>query len=143
MPTLCELTGVRSPKNIDGISLLPTLTGKTGKQKQHDYFYWEFCSMGRDGVSNGIQAVLDVKNNIKAIRRGKNGKLRLYNINNDPDESEDIADYHPKHVKNLNKKINSLRGPSELWPVTFFDSPGEKVMYEDLIEGWTSLKNSN
>jgi arylsulfatase A-like enzyme len=142
MPTLCELTGVKSPKNIDGISLLPTLTGKTGKQKQHDYLYWEFCSMGRDGVSNGIQAVLDVKNNLKAIRKGKNGKLQLYNIKNDPDESENIADYHPRQVKKLNKKINSLRGPSELWPVTFFDCPGKKVRYEELIEGWTSLKNS-
>jgi arylsulfatase A-like enzyme len=142
MPTLCELTGVRSPKNIDGISLLPTLTGKTGKQKQHDYFYWEFCSMGPEGVSNGIQAVLDVKNNLKAIRRGKNAKLQLYNIRNDPEESEDLADYHPGQVKELDDKIDSLRGSSELWPVTFFDYPEKKVRYEELIEKWASLKSS-
>jgi len=99
--------------------------------------------MGRDGVSNGTQAVLDVRNNVKAIRKGKNGTLQLYNIKNDPDESEDIADDHPGQVKKLNEKINSLRGSSELWPVSFFDHPEKKVNYEELIEGWTSLKKQS
>ena len=43
MPTLAEIAGVskEAPKNIDGISVLPTLLGK-GKQKQHEYMYWQY-----------------------------------------------------------------------------------------------------
>lgn len=41
MPTMCELIGIPVPANIDGLSYLPTLTGK-GEQKQHDYLYFEF-----------------------------------------------------------------------------------------------------
>ncbi|GAL81975.1 arylsulfatase [Algibacter lectus] len=40
-PTLTELTGAKTPENIDGISFLPTLLNKKD-QKQHDHLYWEF-----------------------------------------------------------------------------------------------------
>lgn len=33
------------PQNIDGISYLPTLTGK-GTQKEHDCIYYEFFEFG-------------------------------------------------------------------------------------------------
>ncbi len=121
MPTFCELTGINSPKGIDGISLLPTLLGKPSKQKEHDYFYWEFCVMTKDGGSQGIQAVLDVKNQLKAIRRKLDGEIQLYDIKNDPDESEDMATLYPRKVKKLKKKINSMRGASDLWPLRFFE----------------------
>jgi hypothetical protein len=37
-PSFLELAGVKYKNKIDGISLIPSLL-KTGKQKQHDYFY--------------------------------------------------------------------------------------------------------
>jgi arylsulfatase A-like enzyme len=40
-PTFLQMAGVPVKKKIDGISLVPTLF-QTGKQKQHEYFYWEF-----------------------------------------------------------------------------------------------------
>lgn len=40
-PTFQNLAGIPVTKNIDGISILPTLF-KKGKQLQHDYLYWEF-----------------------------------------------------------------------------------------------------
>src|SRR5258705_5736822 len=49
-PTFLELAGRPATQNIDGISILPTLTRK-GKQKEHEYFYWEFHE------NNGRQAV--------------------------------------------------------------------------------------
>ena len=37
LPTMAELIGQPVPKQSDGISILPTLLGKTGEQKQHEY----------------------------------------------------------------------------------------------------------
>jgi arylsulfatase A-like enzyme len=39
MPTFSELAGIRPPAPIDGLSLVPTLTGK-GEQAQHRYLYF-------------------------------------------------------------------------------------------------------
>ena len=45
MPTVAELVGVSISDTLDGISFLPTLTGK-GEQEEHDFLYWEFHEKG-------------------------------------------------------------------------------------------------
>jgi arylsulfatase A-like enzyme len=40
LPTLAELARATPPKDIDGISIVPTLLG-AGKQARHEYLYWE------------------------------------------------------------------------------------------------------
>lgn len=83
MPTLAQLTGTTPPKDIDGISFLPTLLN-TGNQKQHEYLYWEF----------GQQTAVRI-NHWKAIKTGKAGKWRLYNLVKDVSEVLDISADHP------------------------------------------------
>src|SRR5690606_14202420 len=41
LPTLADLIGVSLEQELDGISMLPTLTA-TGSQTEHDYLYWEY-----------------------------------------------------------------------------------------------------
>jgi arylsulfatase A len=43
-PTFLEQATMPVSKNIDGISILPALSGR--KQKQHDWFYWELHEAG-------------------------------------------------------------------------------------------------
>jgi arylsulfatase A len=40
-PTSCDISGSGNPDDIDGISILPSITGK-GKQVNHQYLYWEY-----------------------------------------------------------------------------------------------------
>ena len=39
-PTFSEILGEPAPRGLDGVSLIPTLTGK-GAQAQREYLYWE------------------------------------------------------------------------------------------------------
>ncbi len=117
MPTFCELVGVKAPDGIDGISFLPTLLGKNAAQKKHDFLYWEFVR----GELGGRQGLLDVKRNIKAIRYGRFDRVRLYDLNKDLGEKNNIADTHPEIAKELGKKMDTMRGPSELWPISMHD----------------------
>ena len=45
LPTMADLTGQPLQQNTDGISMLPTLSSRSG-QKQHAGLYWEFHERG-------------------------------------------------------------------------------------------------
>ena len=97
MPTFAELGGGKCPKT-DGISLLPTLTGK-GSQKKHDHLFWEFYEGG------GKKAVL--KGKWKGIRlntwKKPDGPIELYDITKDLSEQTNVAAAHPEIVADIAK----------------------------------------
>ncbi|MBN1998063.1 arylsulfatase [candidate division KSB1 bacterium] len=110
LPTLAEFASAQIPPNINGISLVPTLT--RGRQKKHDYLYWEF----HEGKASH-QAIRLYE--WKGIRKSPDGKLELYNIESDPGETNNIAKQHPDIVKKLELILNQGRTESEHWPLKF------------------------
>ncbi len=88
MPTLAELAGVSQyvPKDIDGISIVPTLLGK-GKQETHKYLLWqEGARAVRMGHWKGI---------------GMPGAVKLYDLSTDIGEQHDLAAQHPDIAKQI------------------------------------------
>jgi arylsulfatase len=98
-PTFCELAGTQTPEGLDGISMLPTLLD-TGEQKEHEYLYWE---LGRN------QAIR--LGNWKAIRRlkGKEQKIRLFNLKTDIKERTNVAVQNPDVVKQMEEIFSKVR----------------------------------
>jgi arylsulfatase A-like enzyme len=111
LPTFAEIAGANAPKSIDGISFLPALLGKTPKQKQHEYLYWEFYEVG------GKQAVR--KGNYKAVKldvkKNRNAPLELYNLKTDLGEKNNIAKQHPDIVKEMENIMDEAHTPSEIF----------------------------
>ena len=118
MPTLCELSGVTGSAKSNGISQVPTWTGQ-GEQKQHDFLYWEHIQMQSGGM--GRQCVLDVKNNIKGLRFGKNDPVRVYDLNADPQEKTNLAKEKPELAKALKDKLDTMRSKSKWWPIEMYN----------------------
>jgi arylsulfatase A-like enzyme len=96
VPTACQIAKINFPKNINGISILPTLLGKQQKQVKHPFLYWEFQQNG------GQQAVRlgDWKGIRFNMQRG-NMKIKLFNLVNDVQEQHDVADEHPDIVNQI------------------------------------------
>lgn len=116
LPTLCELAGAKTPRDIDGISLVATLTGN-GQQPPHAFLYWEFPSYG------GQQAVL-LRGRYKGIRQKLNkGRLEieLYDLHNDPAESQNIAADHPQIVRDIEEVFAREHVPSLEFPLPGVD----------------------
>ena len=115
LPTLAELTGGKTPDHVDGVSFLPTLTGK-GQQEVHDHLIWEFFGYG------GQQCVISGK--WKAVRqklRKGNRRVELYNLDKDPSESRDLAAANPKVVERLTKILETDRTPNADFPIKMLD----------------------
>lgn len=113
LPTVCELIGVQTPSSTNGISFLPTLTGK-GKQKNHESFYFEFHEQG------GRQAI--IKNGWKLIKLNVNTKnktkVELYNLLHDPSEIANVSNQYPAKVKELSKLMDAQRTTNATWNFT-------------------------
>ncbi len=117
MPTVCEITGAEIPEDTDGISYLPSLTGK-GHQKKHDFLYYEFHEKGgkRAIIRNGWKLVeLDSKTPEKAY-------YELYNLEKDESETENVISSHPRLAKKLKKLMDSSRTANPIWDFDGFGS---------------------
>ena len=111
MPTLGEITNIDVPATSDGISFLPTLLGKEG-QKQHKYLYWEFpIQKGRKAVRKG-----DWKGVIYNFNKKPQGQFELYNLADDPSETNNVANEHPEIEKEIRQIMESASEKSELFP---------------------------
>ena len=109
LPTMAAITGQKTPKGINGISYLPTLSGKR-KQNQPKYLYWEFYE------ENGKQAVL--WKDWKGIRFNTNlptkMKFELYNLKEDESETNNVASKNPNIQKKIEKMMSKAHIPFPL-----------------------------
>ena len=109
LPTVCELIGVDVPQDTDGLSYLPTLTGK-GEQKQHGSIYYEFFEFG------GKQSIM-TPDGWKLIRLEVSTPEKtyeeLYNIYTDPAETADVIRQYPEIAGRLRTLMDSQRTENE------------------------------
>ena len=96
--TVCDIVDVKTPSYVNGISFLPTLIGKN--QLKHDYLYWEIQGKGgqqaiRYGKWKGLK---------KNLNKGKQD-LKLYDLEKDLLELNDVSNEYPLVVKKLEKLL--------------------------------------
>ena len=111
LPTACEIAGVEPPKNIDGISYLPTLLGKNDAQKKHEYLYWRSREGGTSvGVRFGNWKLVKYRQSKKNRKGGSSGTgkandWRLYDISKDIGEENNVADANPDIVAKIQEML--------------------------------------
>lgn len=99
LPTIAEVTGAIAPDDIDGISLLPVMTGKP--QPTHDYLYWEIG--GWIAIRQG---------NWRAVKPAKREQWELYDLATDPSESKDLSATKPDVLTKLIALATSAHEPA-------------------------------
>lgn len=116
-PTLAALSGAKAPEKHDGISFLPELTG-IGMQEEHPYLYWEFPSYGGQvAVRYG-----DWKMITKGLKIKSESYPEIYNLKEDPGETNNLVARHPELVNVFDSLILVSRRPSEEFPFPALDS---------------------
>ncbi len=108
LPTACDLAGAKKPTGLDGISVVPTLTG-LGKQATHEFLYWEFHEGGtKQAVRHGRW---------KALRLAPGAPLELYDVVADPGESKNVAAANPDVVAKVEAYLKTARTDSKEFPI--------------------------
>lgn len=113
LATMCELLDTEVPETNDGVSFLAELLGK--EQETQPVLAWEFQGYG------GQQAIIldgrwkGVRQNL--LPRGKKkkstAKWELYDLENDPQEQNDLATQMPEVVDRVHKAMMKNRSNSE------------------------------
>lgn len=108
LPTLAEIAGTPAPENIDGVSVLPTLQGKSLDLSDR-YMYWEFYEkQGWRATHFGDWKAIQNKMNL-----GDQEPIELYNLKDDISEKHNVAELHPEIVSKAAEIFKKAHVPSE------------------------------
>lgn len=92
-PTFLDVAAGKHLNGIDGISFLNTLKSNPQHQKQHEYLYWE-----RHWRNDTHQQAVRF-GDWKVIKHIGKDKIELYDLKNDPNETNDIAGKNPDIIE--------------------------------------------
>jgi len=108
MPTFAALAGVSAPSATDGVSLQSLLRG--GRAPRRGPLYWEFHE---GGFAQAVRI-----GRWKAVRKGMDGKVELYDLGTDAGETRDVAARRPEVVRRAEEIMRREHVESEDWPLS-------------------------
>ncbi len=109
LPTLADLARADIPPGLDGVSIVPTLLGKTQDDLHERVMYWEF-------YERGFQQAVRWKN-WKGVRPAPEAAWEVYDLATDEGEKHNVAAQHPDVVAALAEFARQSHVASPHWPV--------------------------
>ena len=121
-PTLTELVTGKTPKTVEGISLVPLLSGLSVQAKSYA------VSMNYDD-----SVTIQTKRYALIVYRNSNFKSELYDLQNGPTEQYDIASKYPDIVKRYTQLLKQTHIAPEFFIPSTPSSVPPSVDKKDLI----------
>lgn len=130
-PTLLELAGA-PPRPVDGKSLVALM--KAGKELSRQSLFWHFpCYIGQGKPSSAIRY-----GNLKLIEFFETGTIEMYNLENDPGETTNLAERNPEQARQLYVKLKDWQvetnAPRLFEPNPYYD-PSAKTQRDRKYRG--------
>jgi arylsulfatase B len=100
LPTALKAAGVGVPERLDGVDLLPQLTGAR-REAPHDSLYWRY------GTNVALRRN-DWKIVRQAERRGEEAAWRMFDLRRDPGETRDVSVAQGEEFRRLRREVESM-----------------------------------
>ena len=103
-PTILEIASLepKPEQHRDGVSLVPLLTGEGAINREALYWHYPHYS-NQGGVPGGAIRM----GQYKLIERFEDGRVHLYDLENDIGEKNDLAEDMPDKVAEMKKKLHT------------------------------------
>ena len=103
-PTILDMAGLpaNNDQHLDGVSLAPLLKG--GKRIDRDAIYWHYPHYSNQG---GFPGAAIRMGNWKLIERFEDGRVHLYNLEQDIGERKDLASEHAQRVSQMRGRLHT------------------------------------
>lgn len=102
-PTLADIAGLSAQQpNVDGVSLLPLL--RQSGPLQRDALYWHYPHYHHTSPAGAIR-----EGHWKLIEYFEDGRLELYDVQQDLGETQDLASRKPLVARKLQEKLAAWR----------------------------------
>ena len=133
LPTVLSAAGVvpQTDWGLDGVDLLPFLTGTDGKAP-HDSLFWRLG--GQAAIRRGDWKLVRYDGTVDtpgvrsdALSAPKLSPFRLYNLAKDVGEAHDLSGEHPEQVEELRGGLGNLERRAGPPPVGPGERPGRHV----------------
>lgn len=96
LPTSLSLAGAKTPKNIDGVNLMPHLLGEN-KAAPHEALYWRFGP--QKAIRKGNWSLVDWRD----FEKKTNSGWQLFDLSKDIGQKDDLAKKHPDKAAELSQ----------------------------------------
>ncbi len=108
-PTLLGIAGADVPadRTIDGVDVLPVLTGRSASVDRKVPLYWRL-----DMAPHGLHMALR-QGDWKLIASRDLGRFELYNLKDDPKETTDLREEEPDRFASLRRELTALNARVE------------------------------
>lgn len=108
-PTAAAIAGAPPQKGIDGVSVLPLLTGAA--QTPHEFLYWEANLYDQKSRRMRDQRMAQAvrMGEWKAVRPRPGAALELYNLRTDPSEERDVVAANAAVVARIEEYLRTAR----------------------------------
>lgn len=103
MPTFCDALGLTLPKNVDGVSVRPLLEGRTISERP---LFWHYPHYSDQGGAPAGAVRLGVW---KLIQFYEDGRLELFNLEDDIGERRNLVQKEAGRAKQMLKLLNDWR----------------------------------
>ena len=106
LPTVAELIGAEPPEGLelDGVSLVPVLLDGQDLPERPLFWSWQGQEAMRKGDWKLVRSAFEANSDRERIEGA-----RLYNLEKDPDESENLAGQHATRVERMEAALDSWR----------------------------------
>jgi len=103
-PTILDMAGLplKKDQHLDGVSLVPLLKGATSIER--DALYWHYPHYGNQG---GFPGGAIRMGDFKLIERFEDGRVHLYDLQNDIGERQDLASLYPQQVELMRSRLHA------------------------------------
>ena len=116
-PTFMEVAGIKKPANLDGVSLLPLMTGSKDWKPLAQFWHFPIYLQAYDGKLDEARDPLFRTRPGSSMRIGKwklieyfeDGALELYDLENDPGERHNLSKTNPEKTAELHQMLKQWR----------------------------------